>query len=85
MDRLPRCANGQGSYNIWYYHDKHLIGERIFVKGAEMINTIGLIRHGVTDWNHLGKAQGISDVPLNEEGVNQAIALANRLSLDKKN
>jgi len=50
-----------------------------------MINTIGLIRHGVTDWNHLGKAQGISDVPLNEEGVNQAIALANRLSLDKKN
>ena len=25
--------------------------------------TIGLIRHGITEWNYLGKAQGISDVP----------------------
>jgi broad specificity phosphatase PhoE len=45
-----------------------------------MITIIGLIRHGETDWNNLGKAQGISDIPLNEEGVKQAIALANRLS-----
>ncbi|MGM7683359.1 histidine phosphatase family protein [Cytobacillus sp. Hm23] len=41
--------------------------------------TIGLIRHGVTEWNDLHKAQGISDIPLNEEGRKQALAVANRL------
>ncbi|MBM7564750.1 broad specificity phosphatase PhoE [Paenibacillus sacheonensis] len=45
-----------------------------------MTTIIGLIRHGVTDWNQQGKAQGISDIPLNEEGVKQAAALADRLS-----
>ena len=45
-----------------------------------MITTVGLIRHGVTDWNNLGKAQGISDIPLNEDGIKQATALAKRLS-----
>ena len=44
---------------------------------------IGLIRHGVTDWNHLGKAQGISDIPLNAEGRKQAAELANRLSNER--
>lgn len=44
-----------------------------------MATTIGLIRHGVTEWNKLGKAQGISDIPLNDEGIKQATALANRL------
>ncbi|MEC0176956.1 histidine phosphatase family protein [Paenibacillus favisporus] len=47
-----------------------------------MATTIGLIRHGVTEWNKLGKAQGISDIPLNDEGINQATALAKRLSID---
>jgi len=48
-----------------------------------METTIGLIRHGVTEWNNLGKAQGISDIPLNEEGIKQATALANRLSIEE--
>lgn len=43
------------------------------------MTTICLIRHGITDWNHLGKAQGISNIPLNDEGKIQATALANRL------
>lgn len=30
------------------------------------MTTIGLIRHGLTEWNSLGKAQGVSDIPLNE-------------------
>jgi probable phosphoglycerate mutase len=44
------------------------------------MTTIGLIRHGTTDWNDLGKAQGISDIPLNEAGLRQANAIAKRLS-----
>ncbi|CAN7489892.1 histidine phosphatase family protein [Paenibacillus sp. LjRoot153] len=48
-----------------------------------MPTTVGLIRHGVTEWNSLGKAQGISDIPLSEEGTKQAVALANRLSKEE--
>lgn len=48
------------------------------------MTTIGLVRHGITDWNELGKAQGVSDIPLNQMGMQQAFALANRLSLEQK-
>ncbi|WP_427138121.1 histidine phosphatase family protein [Psychrobacillus psychrodurans] len=46
------------------------------------MTTIGLVRHGITDWNVLGRAQGISDIPLNNLGKQQASALANRLVLE---
>lgn len=45
--------------------------------------TVGLVRHGVTEWNTLGKAQGHANVPLNEEGRKQALALAERLSQEE--
>jgi broad specificity phosphatase PhoE len=38
-----------------------------------------LVRHGETDWNALGRLQGIVDVPLNARGLAQARALASRL------
>ena len=37
------------------------------------------IRHGETDWNVKKKIQGKTDVPLNENGLNQAKALAKEL------
>lgn len=41
------------------------------MKPAEML----IARHGETDWNKIGKWQGISDIPLNETGESQARAL----------
>ncbi len=45
---------------------------------------IGFIRHGITDWNQLEKMQGTSDIPLNDEGRDQARKLASRLHQDEK-
>jgi broad specificity phosphatase PhoE len=37
------------------------------------------LRHGATDWNRQGRFQGLTDNPLNEDGVAQARAAAERL------
>ncbi|ANU14517.1 Phosphoglycerate mutase [Planococcus halocryophilus Or1] len=44
------------------------------------MTTIGFVRHGITDWNIQGIAQGSADVSLNDTGLQQAEALAERLA-----
>lgn len=41
-----------------------------------------IIRHGKTAWNELGIAQGLTDIPLNEEGKRQAQEVAKQIPLD---
>ena len=38
------------------------------------------VRHGQTDWNKVGRIQGLTDIPLNEFGLSQAVEIANHLS-----
>lgn len=44
-----------------------------------MMTRIGFIRHGETVWNAERRAQGQSDIPLNDQGRRQARCLAERL------
>lgn len=43
------------------------------------MTVIGFIRHGVTAWNKEGRIQGSIDIPLDEEGIQMARKLGNRL------
>lgn len=43
------------------------------------LTRIGWVRHGITEWNQLGKIQGVTDIPLSPEGMTQARLLAERL------
>lgn len=42
--------------------------------------TLYIVRHGQTDWNVKKKMQGHTDIPLNQNGINQAKEAAKRLS-----
>ncbi|WP_353056350.1 histidine phosphatase family protein [Sporosarcina luteola] len=47
------------------------------------LTIIGFVRHGVTAWNKEGRVQGNSDVPLDEEGIEMAKRVADRLSNER--
>lgn len=40
------------------------------------VSTIYFLRHGETEWNALGRLQGIKDIPLNVRGRGQAVQAA---------
>lgn len=48
-------------------------------RGCIPIGIVYITRHGETDWNHAGRIQGHTDVPLNDLGRAQGEALARRL------
>lgn len=48
-----------------------------------MVTTILLIRHGETDWNRERIFRGVFDIPLNDNGRDQARLAAEALRLDK--
>lgn len=48
------------------------------------MTTIGIVRHGITEWNLLGIAQGSSNIPLNKTGKEQAMALSERLAVEEE-
>ena len=43
------------------------------------MNRLFLVRHGITEWNHNGRYQGLLDVPLSSKGRLQIMALRERL------
>jgi len=43
-----------------------------------------LIRHGQTEWNHQKHIQGQLDIPLNQTGLSQAQAIANKMTSQHK-
>ncbi|MGG0667372.1 histidine phosphatase family protein [Sporosarcina koreensis] len=48
-----------------------------------ILTIIGFVRHGVTAWNKEGRAQGSSDIPLDDEGIEMAERVAGRLSKEQ--
>ena len=50
--------------------------------GGSVIRLL-LVRHGATAWNRQGRYQGQSDMPLDEMGMQQALALRSRMAREE--
>ena len=49
-------------------------------QGEVILTIVGFVRHGITAWNKEGREQGSMDIPLDEEGINMAERVAERLA-----
>jgi len=47
------------------------------------LTILGLVRHGTTEWNVTGRLQGQNDIPLNEDGRQQARMLGERIRSER--
>jgi probable phosphoglycerate mutase len=48
------------------------------------MTTLFFVRHGETEWNRIGRWQGHADIPLSEEGRQQAAILAERFVAEQE-
>jgi len=62
---------------------KHFLDKKKFPCDNHEETKIIAIRHGETDWNKIHKIQGISNIPLNQNGENQAKIIAEKLKNEK--
>jgi len=65
----PRYATWQGGGRA----DLAATNVKSTALAKDQVPTIYYIRHGETEWNALGKLQGVQDVPLNDLGRRQAV------------
>jgi uncharacterized phosphatase len=47
------------------------------------VTELVLVRHGETEWNRIGRVQGLSDIPLNDTGREQARHAGRRLAAER--
>lgn len=74
---MPILVFSQGPYQ------GEIPSEKIKQENLAALNgkcRIILVRHGETKWNAQGAAQGWTDIPLNDEGKDQARVLSDKLS-----
>lgn len=65
-----------------YWKEKR---ERTRASGSHNpMTTLLFVRHGETEWNRIGRWQGHADIPLADEGRQQAAMLAERLIADSQ-
>src|SRR5438105_1926393 len=53
------------------------------MKRTPMTTQFTFVRHGETDWNRVKRFRGRAEIPLNENGIDQATRTAARLGAEK--